>query len=130
MKSFFKIYFRRIKKRKSKPKAPSKKYIQNKESARKLVLSRLEFYNEHYKYKIGRVAIRNQKSRWGSCSSRGNLNFNYKIVFLPAHLSDYIVVHELSHLGQLNHSQKFWDLVEQTIPEYEKCISELRKVKV
>jgi predicted metal-dependent hydrolase len=54
------------------------------------------------------------------------LNFNYKILFLPAHLSDYIIVHELCHLAELNHGKKFWDLVAQQIPEYRNVVSELR----
>lgn len=129
MKYFHWISKRIILKRKRKV-VVSKKYLKHKESARELVSRRLEYFNQHYKYKIGRIAIRNQKRRWGSCSSKGNLNFNYKIVLLQPHLADYIIVHELCHLGQFNHSQKFWDLVKETIEDYEKCASELRKIRV
>lgn len=124
----WKVYFRRIRRRVRRKPAPSKKYLKYKEVARELVARRLEYFNQHYKYKIGRVAIRNQRSRWGSCSSKGNLNFSYKIVFLPQELQDYIVVHELCHLGQFNHSQKFWDLVGETIPDYKKLLLKLRKI--
>jgi predicted metal-dependent hydrolase len=108
----------------------SKKYIEQKEEARKLALERLEHWNKHYNFKYGRVSIRNQRSRWGSCSSKGNLNFNFRIVTLPKHLVDYIVVHELCHLGQMNHSQKFWDLVSETLPNYLELSQELRRVRM
>lgn len=121
-----KFYFRRIRRKTVKKRKPNKKYLEYKEVARTLVLSRLEYFNQHYKLTYGKVAIRNQKSRWGSCSSKGNLNFNYKIALLPAHLADYIIVHELCHRGQFNHSQKFWDLVGETIPNYKQLIQKLK----
>ena len=74
------------------------------------------------------MAIRNQRRCWGSCSSKKNLNFNYKIQFLPEHLADYIIVHEMCHLVELNHGQKFWDLVAAQIPEYERYVTELRAI--
>ncbi len=128
-----KFYFRRIKvfrvKRKVR-KRIDKKYLENKEKAREVVLSRLEHFNKHYNFDYKKVSIRNQGGRWGSCSSKGNLNFNYRIVLLPTHLADYIVVHELCHMGQLNHSQKFWNLVSETLPDYEKLQSDLRKIRI
>lgn len=104
-----------------------KDYLNNKEATRKLVLGRLEYFNQFYGFRWGRIAIRDQKSRWGSCSRRGNLNFNYKLVFLPPELQDYIVVHELCHLGELNHSKRFWALVGKTLPEYNKLRKQLRR---
>ncbi|MES2023245.1 MAG: M48 family metallopeptidase [Patescibacteria group bacterium] len=95
-----------------------KDFRENKNRAHVLVRDRLEFFNKFYGYKIGRVSIRNQKSRWGSCSGKGNLSFNYKIVFLPLELADYIIVHELCHLKEMNHSVKFWSLVAEQIPDY------------
>jgi predicted metal-dependent hydrolase len=102
-------------------------YIKHKEAARELVTRRLPELNALYGFKIGKIAIRNQKSRWGSCSTAGNLNFNYKIALLPPHLADYLMVHELCHLREFNHSQKFWDLVAQTVPDYKKLRAELHK---
>lgn len=108
----------------------SKRYLEEKENARKFVKERLEYWNKHYKFKYGRVSIRNQRSRWGSCSSKGNLNFNFRIITLPPYLTDYIIVHELCHIGQFNHSQKFWNLVGETMPNYTKLISELKKIRM
>lgn len=64
------------------------------------------------------VRIRNSKTRWGSCSAKGNLNFHYKLVLLPPHLADYVIVHELCHLRELNHSLRFWSLVARHVPNY------------
>ena len=83
--------------------------------------------NTQYGYSIGRITIRNQKTRWGSCSSKKNLNFNYKIVFLPPELQEYLVVHELCHLREMNHSKRFWDLVADAVPEYRVRRRELQK---
>ena len=66
----------------------------------------------------GRITIRNQKSKWGSCSSRGNLNFNCLLMLAPPSVRDYVVVHELCHLVELNHSKRFWALVAGVLPGY------------
>ncbi len=88
---------------------------------------RLLYFNTKYGYEWNTITIRQQKSRWGSCSKKGNLNFNYKIALLPEHLADYIVVHELCHLGEFNHSDRFWTLVARTIPDYREKRKELRE---
>jgi len=93
-------------------------YKKHKEAARALVRARLSFYNSFYKLPIRKVFIKNTKSRWGSCSEIGNLNFNYKILFLPESLQDYLIVHELCHLAQFNHGKQFWALVARTVPNY------------
>ncbi len=110
--------------------ARREKYLQYKEVARVLVLERLAIYNQIYQYKYNRISIRDQKTRWGSCSSKGNINFNYKIALLPTHLADYIVVHELCHVGEMNHSSRFWDLVARTIPNYLECRAQLKSIKL
>lgn len=67
----------------------------------------------------GRIAIREQKSRWGSCSDRDNLNFNWKLMLAPPEALEYVVIHELCHLIEFNHSVRFWRLVESRMPHYE-----------
>ena len=118
---------RRIKRRK-RASSVTKHYSEHKEQARTLIHSRIEFYNRHYQFQYNRVAIRNQRRCWGSCSSLKNLNFNYKILLLPDHLQDYIVVHELCHLAELNHGRQFWELVAQQIPDYKLRIQELKEI--
>lgn len=67
----------------------------------------------------GRVAVRDQRSRWGSCSSKRNLNFNWKLIMAPPEALDYVVVHELCHLREFNHSPRFWARVRSIMPDYE-----------
>lgn len=104
----------------------SANYKKDKEKSRKLVEAKLVQWNKSYNYRWGRVAIRDQSGRWGSCSSQGNLNFNWKILYLPEPLQDYLIVHEICHLKQPNHSKEFWQLVEQTIPIYKIRRKELK----
>lgn len=94
-----------------------KHYVTHKESARALVHEKLQHWNSFYNFTYHKVAIRSQKTRWGSCSSKGNLNFNYKIIFLEPALQDYLIVHELCHLKEMNHGPNFWSLVEKAIPD-------------
>ena len=104
-------------------------YLQHKEKARLHIVSRIEYWNQFYNFEYNRVAIRNQRRCWGSCTSLKNLNFSYKIFFLPSHLQDYIVVHELCHLSELNHGKVFWSLVAEQIPDYRLCILELKEIE-
>ena len=85
--------------------------INKREEARIFVENRIGYFNKFYSFEINRIAIKNQKTRWGSCSSKGNLNFNYKIIYLK-------------------HSKKFWALVFKTIPNYVKINRELRRTPV
>ena len=107
----------------------TKHYLKYKEDARTLITERVLHWNGFYNFEINRITIRNQRTCWGSCSEHKNLNFNYKLLFLPRHLADYIIVHELCHLSELNHSSRFWDLVAQALPSYKEHRRELRKIK-
>ena len=75
---------------------------------------------------VGRITIRNQKTRWGSCSSKGNVNFNYQLYYMPRELMDYVIIHELSHRRHMNHSAEFWQEVEKYCKTYRVL---LRKMK-
>jgi predicted metal-dependent hydrolase len=104
-------------------------YLLHKEAARTLILERLEYFNQEQLFTYNRVAIRDQKRCWGSCSSKGNLNFSYKLLFLPPCLRDYIIVHELCHLKVLNHSDSFWTVVGSHMPDYEIRMKLLRQLE-
>ena len=86
-------------------------------------------FNTFYKLPLRKIFIKNLKSRWGSCSEKGNLNFNYKIIFLPPDVADYIVVHELCHIKEFNHSKNFWAEVAKTLPKYAALRKELRRLE-
>lgn len=117
-------------KTKAQQKAEQKaEYTRLKKDALKIAMEKVHQWNAHYNFKFNKISIKNQKTRWGSCSKDGNLNFNYKIALLPEKLADYLVVHEICHLGQFNHSAKFWDLVGQTIPDYMNIRKELKGIK-
>lgn len=98
-------------------------------AARQLVESRLPELNKTYGFRYARVSIRSQRARWGSASSRGNLSFNYRIVYLPLELQDLIIAHELCHLREMNHSPAFWALVEKAVPDYKRLRRELRRYR-
>lgn len=101
-------------------------YMSLREEALTLVKSRIEHYNALYRFSFEKITIRNQKTRWGSCSRRGTLSFNCRVTHLPKDLVDYIVVHELCHLAELNHSKNYWKLVERAIPRYKESRKTLK----
>lgn len=105
-------------------------YLAHKEDARTLVSALLQRCNAAYGFHYNRVSIKNMSRNWGSCSKKRNLNFNYKLHFLPPELAEYVVVHELCHLGQLNHSKDFWALVAKTVPDHKNRRKELRRFHV
>lgn len=104
-----------------------KDFKENKQKAYALVHNKVLYFNKFYNFEIKSINIRNQKTRWGSCSKDKNINFNYKIVFLPSLFQDYIIVHELCHLREMNHSKRFWNLVAQQIPDHKKRRIEIKK---
>jgi predicted metal-dependent hydrolase len=82
---------------------------------------------EQMQLRPNRLSFRSQKSRWGSCSSEGNVSLNWRLVCAPARVANYVVVHELAHLRHHDHSARFWALVERYCPEYKACKSWLNK---
>lgn len=112
----FKFLFKtKVIRRRITNKGSRREYLAKKELARKLVHERLAFFNQHYQLVYNRVAIKNTKTKWGSCSTKKNLNFSYRIIDLTPELQDYLIVHELCHLKEMHHGQAFWDMVKQTI---------------
>jgi predicted metal-dependent hydrolase len=124
----FRIIRRRVKKRRKVSKKVALEYKALNPIARALVTERLWHFNQHYQHKYNKIFIRNSRTRWGSCSSRANLGFNYRAAKLPPDLLDYLVVHELCHLKEMNHSKNFWALVEQTIPDWKERRKKLQKI--
>lgn len=111
------------------PKLGRKDYFKHKNQALEMAKDRVNFFNNIYKFNFNKISIRSQKTRWGSCSTKGNLNFNYKILFLSEKARDYIIVHEMCHLKQFNHSKNFWNLVEISLPDYTEIKKELKMLK-
>ena len=102
-------------------------YLQYREDAREFITARVEYWNASYGFSYKRIAIKDTRTSWGSCSHKGNLNFSYTLLFLPRDLADYVVVHELCHLKECNHSPRFWALVAKEMPEYRHLRWELRR---
>lgn len=102
-------------------------YRAYRESARALVHEKIKELNAVYNHTYKTVRIKQHTSRWGSCSTKRNLNFNYQIIFLPENIVAYIVAHELCHLKEMNHSRVFWQLVARTVPDYKACRKALKR---
>lgn len=103
-----------------------KEYAEYKDEALHIVTEAVKKYNTFYNFSYKEIHIKNQKTLWGSCSRQGNLNFNYKLALLNESLRDYVVVHELCHLQEFNHSTSFWNLVAKTIPNHKELRKELK----
>ena len=96
--------------------------------AKEYIPQRVEFFANQMKVKYGTVTIRTQKTRWGSCSAEGNLNFNCLLMLTDLDIIDYVVVHELCHIKELNHSKEFWSEVEKALPDYRKRRERLKNI--
>jgi predicted metal-dependent hydrolase len=91
------------------------------EQTKKLLDNKVPFFGKILSISYRKVRIRNQKSRWASCSKEGNLSFNLLLSSLPINIIDYIIIHELFHLVEFNHSVHFWKLIEHAYPSYKHC---------
>lgn len=89
-----------------------------KSTAEKYIVPRTHQLGKLMDIHFANITLRGQKTRWGSCSSAGNLNFNWQLVHSPPAVIDYVIVHELAHRKQMNHSSRFWEIVRQYDPEY------------
>ncbi len=104
--------------------SPNEKYVKNyltnwyKQQARKIILERVHLYAKRLGLTYNSVSLMSATTRWGSCSSQKNLNFNWKLIMAPLSAIDYVVAHELAHLVELNHSREFWETVRKMFPIY------------
>ncbi|RGY98923.1 SprT family zinc-dependent metalloprotease [Clostridium sp. AM58-1XD] len=110
-----------------KERLPVPDYVENPElekeyrkHARKRIEEQAAYFADIMGVRYGRIAIRAAKSRWGSCSGAGNLNFHWKLILMPPEILDYVVVHELAHRKQMNHSPQFWAEVGKILPDYKR----------
>lgn len=96
--------------------------------AKKIIPIKVAYFADKMGVSYGRISIRHQRTRWGSCSSEGNLNFNALLMLMPNELVDYVVVHELAHRKELNHSKRFYGVVESFLPDYKNREAQLKEV--
>lgn len=87
-------------------------------NAKEIIQARVEYWASVLNLEYGRVCVKDQRTLWGSCSGRKNLNFNWRLAAAPPEALDYVVIHELCHLREMNHSKRFWDLVKASCPDY------------
>ncbi len=120
--SWIEAHLQKVKERqqevKETPKLTMEEVEQLADFALKVIPEKVRSYAEIMNVSYGRITIRNQKTRWGSCSGKGNLNFNCLLMLAPERVIDYVVVHELCHLIEMNHSKAFWQQVEHVMPDY------------
>lgn len=98
--------------------------------AKKYLIQRGSELSAKFGFSVKRFSVRGQKTRWGSCSRRGNISLNYNLLKFRKEVIDYVIVHELCHLRQLNHSRKFWNEVAQILPQYKSLKKELKKLSL
>ena len=114
-------------------KSAEREYLSNEEihklaeKALEYIPKRVSYFAKQIGVTYGKITIRNQKTRWGSCSSKGNLNFNCLLMLTPPEVIDYVVVHELCHRKEMNHSGAFWAEVEKVLPDYKKQVKWLKE---
>ena len=114
-------------------KSAEREYLSNEEihklaeKALEYIPKRVSYFAKQIGVTYGKITIRNQKTRWGSCSSKGNLNFNCLLMLTPPEVIDYVVVHELCHRKEMNHSGAFWAEIEKVIPSYKEQVKWLKE---
>ncbi len=97
-----------------------------KKRAKEYLPERIDLLSKKIGIVFNKIGIRGQKTRWGSCSSKGKLSFNFKLMKFRSEVIDYVIIHELCHLKEMNHSKKFWNLVEKFCPDYKRLRKELK----
>lgn len=105
---------------------PEKKKVYRCEAGN-ILAARAAYYAEQMGVDYGRITVKETKTRWGSCSTKGNLNFHWKLVLMPPEILDYVVVHELAHRKEMNHSERFWRIVGSVLPDYKERRKWLRE---
>lgn len=100
---------------------------QYKKQAKSYLQMKCGYFSQIMGLSPSEVKINSAKTRWGSCNRKGGINFTYRLLFVPEELIDYVVVHELAHLKEMNHSSRFWSVVEKTMPDYKERRKMLRE---
>lgn len=98
-----------------------------KKHAKAYLHQKCSHFSEVMGLRHGEIRINGAKTRWGSCSRKGSINFTYRLMLVPEELVDYVVVHELAHLKEMNHSGRFWSVVERVLPDYKERRKKLRE---
>ena len=107
-----------------------KEYKTRKQEVLELVEQKVSYFNTNYRFSYNKIYVKNHKAQWGSCTEKKNLNFNYRLIHLPKDLQNYLIVHELCHLRELNHSQKFWELISLTFKNYKILRRRLKEASI
>lgn len=94
--------------------------------AKEIILHKVIYYARIMNVDFKRITLREQKTRWGSCSASGSLNFNWRLILAPEDVLDYVIVHELAHRTEMNHSKAFYTIIENILPDYEKSLKWLK----
>jgi predicted metal-dependent hydrolase len=98
-----------------------------KQEAKRIIMERAELINRDGRFKINKIFVRSQKTKWGNCSSNKNISFNWRLVKAPLNIIDYLIAHEFTHLEEMNHSENFWNKVSVICPDYKNADKWLKK---
>ena len=94
--------------------------VKLREKARRVLTAKTDFFKKELNVDYKRIRIGDQRTRWGSCSSKGTISYSWRLILMPEEIQDYVVVHELAHRREMNHSPKFWSIVASVLPDYQK----------